>query len=206
MFGGFLLIDTFADCKIIAIEKAGVIVVDLLGVIGNKAVLLLAEYLIEHRHGDQPTVDQLTEHITCSDTLQLVCVAYQQYLRVRPDAGKELSRKPHIHHGRFIHDDKACVQHILFTFPEAAILTKQFQQAVQRAGIVYAGTLRHAAACPAGGGCQQDLLRWLQQLEHLNDRFQDGRLTSTGRAGNDGQITAEHHVNSFRLPQREFNA
>ena len=166
----------------------------------------MAEDLIEHRHGDQPAVDQLTEHITCSDTLQLVCVAYQQYLRVRPDAGKELSRKPHIHHGRFIHDDKSCVQHILFTFPEAAILAKQSQQAVQRAGIVYAGTLRHAAACPPGGGCQQDLLRWLQQLEHLNDRFQDGRLTSTGRAGNDGQVAAEHHVDSFCLPQREFNA
>ena len=109
MLGGFLLIGAFADSKIIAIEKAGVIVVDLLGVIGDKTVLFLAEDLIEHRHGDQSAVDQLTEYITCSDTLQLVCVAYQQYLRVRPDTGKELLRQPHIHHGRFIYDDKARV-------------------------------------------------------------------------------------------------
>ena len=180
MFGGFLLVGAFADSKIIAIEKAGVIVVDLLCVIGDKAVLLLTEYLIEHRHRDQPAVDQLTEHITGSNALQLVCIAHQQNLRVRPNAGEELPRQPHIHHRRFIHDDKACVQHIFFLFPEAAILTKQSQQAVQRAGIVYAGTLRHAAACPAGGGCQQDILRWLQQLEHLNDRFQDGGLAGTG--------------------------
>ena len=52
MLSGFLLPGTLTDGKIVAVEKAGVVVVDLLRVIGDKAVFFLTENLIEYRHRD----------------------------------------------------------------------------------------------------------------------------------------------------------
>ena len=75
------------------------------GVMGNQAVLCLAEYLIQHRDRHKAALNQFLKYISRSYTGQLIRVADQNDLRLLLQCGKELACKPHIHHGKLVHND-----------------------------------------------------------------------------------------------------
>ena len=96
---------TRQELKIIPIVQLGTAVMDEPCVMGDQAVLCLAEDLIQHRDRHKAALDQFLKYIPRAYTGQLVRVAHQDGLRPLLQCGKKLARKPHIHHGKLVHND-----------------------------------------------------------------------------------------------------
>ena len=114
-------------------------------------------------------MNQLVEHVAGAHAGKLVRVTYKNDPRVLTDALEKLLCQPHIHHRKLVHDDevgihKANALTIAYFFPGA-----EAQCAVQRAGLVHACALRHAAAGTACGSHEGELPFLVQILEHLDD-------------------------------------
>ena len=73
--------------------------------IGNQTILRLTENLIQHRYWDDFGLDDFTKHISCSYARKLIWVAYQYDSGIYLHAFKKFLSKPHIHHGKLIHND-----------------------------------------------------------------------------------------------------
>ena len=61
--------------------------------------------MIQHRYRDDLGLDDLTKHISGSYARKLIWVAYQYDSGICLHALKEFLGKPHIHHGKLIHND-----------------------------------------------------------------------------------------------------
>ena len=101
----FALTQIMKLSKIRSIKQFGIALVDKFGVIGNQTVLRLTENLIQHRYRDDLGLDDLTENISGSYAGKLIWVAYQHDSGICLHALKEFLGKPHIHHGKLIHND-----------------------------------------------------------------------------------------------------
>ena len=64
--------------EIFTIVKGCFLLIDEFGVVGNPTVLCLAENLVQHSYRDNAAVDQLYEHISGTDALQLVGITDQK--------------------------------------------------------------------------------------------------------------------------------
>ena len=71
----FLLRLAFDKYEIIAIIQIGTVLIDAFGIIGNQAVLLLTENLIQDCHRNPPAAYQLPEYIPGADAS---CLMHQQ--------------------------------------------------------------------------------------------------------------------------------
>ena len=155
--------------KVIAVVQLGAALIDELRVIGNQAVLRLAENPIQYRDRHHSAVDQFIEHIAGAHAGKLVRVTHKNDPRVLTDTLEKLLCQPHIHHRKLVHNDEVGIHKvnalaIAHFFPGA-----KSQCAVQRAGFVYAGAFRHTAAGAACGSHKGELPFLVQILEHLND-------------------------------------
>ena len=68
-------------------------------------ILRLTENLIQHRYRDDFGFDDFTKHISGSYARKLIWVAYQYDSGIYLHAFKKFLSKPHIHHGKLIHND-----------------------------------------------------------------------------------------------------
>ena len=147
--------------KVIAVVQLGAALVDELRIVGNQAIFRLAENPIQHGNRHHSAVDKLIEHVASAHAGQLVRVAHKNDPRVLTDALEKLLCQPHIHHRKLVHDDEVGIHGsdtfaVTYFFPGA-----KSQCAVQRAGFVYAGAFRHAAAGTARGGHEGELSFWM---------------------------------------------
>ena len=180
---------TGQELEVIPIIQLGTAVMDEPCVMGDQAVLCLAEYLVQHCDRHKAALNQFLEHIPCAYAGQLVRVTDQDGLRPFLQRGKELACKPHIHHGELVHNDQIRVQAVLFSAAAALILlTDKPKAAVKGACPVKSGTLRHPAACPARRRHKDDLPVGMHPAVNLQDDLQNGRLARTRRTGDDGQV------------------
>ena len=155
--------------KVIAVVQLGAALIDELRVIGNQAVLRLAEDPIQHCDRHHFAVDQFIEHVAGAHAGQLVWVAHKNNPRVLADALEKLLCQPHIHHRKLVHNDEVCIHKvnalaIAHFFPGA-----KSQCAVQRTGFVHAGAFRHTAAGATCGSHKGELAFRMQVLEHLDN-------------------------------------
>ena len=175
--------------------------IDVLGVMGNRTVLCLTEDLIQYCDRDKAAVDQLVEHISRPNTLQLVRVAHKEQFRAGLDLLKQLPRQPHIHHGGFIDDDQIGDQGFFLLLP--VIVSVKSQQTVQSLCIHDAGSLRHTPAGLACGSGQLDDFFRVDRPVRFDHRFENRTLAGAGATGDDGQIVAENHLHTLALFLRQ---
>lgn len=121
----FLLRLAFDEYEIIAIIQIGTVLIDAFGIIGNQAVLLLTENLIQDCYRNPPAAYQLPEYIPGANALQLINISYKNDLRAKSDALEKLPCQPHINHRAFVYDDEARVQRLLILIPYITVFPEQ---------------------------------------------------------------------------------
>ena len=71
-------------------------------------------YICSHNLSERKgSVNQLPEHISGTDALQLIHITDQNDPCTRADSLKELSCQPHIDHGAFVHNNEVSVKRFL---------------------------------------------------------------------------------------------
>ena len=108
-------------------------------------------------------------------------------------------RQPHIHHGRFVHNQEINLQRLILFVP-AAKIALQAEQAVQRHRLQHSRTLRHASAGFAGRRGENDTVSGVQNPVDLDDGFQNRRLAGAGAASDDGEVSLHRHLDAATLP------
>ena len=156
---------------------------------GDQAVLCLAEDLIQHRDRHKAALNQLLKYIPRAYTGQLVRIAHQDGLRPLLQCGKELARKPHIHHGKLVHNDQIRIQAVFLFRPAALVLlADKAEPAVHGTRPIKPGAFRHPAACTARRRHQDNLPVRINPAVNLQNNLQHGRLARARRTGDHGQV------------------
>ena len=99
---------TFINGSIRKINKSNLVYVEPHKVIINNIMFLVFNYSNDvyiKNFGNKIKIDDLTENISGSYAGKLIWVAYQHDSGICLHALKEFLGKPHIHHGKLIHND-----------------------------------------------------------------------------------------------------
>ena len=70
----------------------------------------LAEYFRQSDYGNHATLNQIVQHRAGANGRQLIYIADQQHARAVGQRFKQSMHQKHVHHRRFVHDQKLGVE------------------------------------------------------------------------------------------------
>ena len=175
--------------------------VDEMRIVDNHALFILPEDLGKTHHGKFIAVDEITKHISRTDTGQLVDVTDHDEPHT---GGHGIHRRTHqedVHHGHLVDNQSAALERIVLIPLKAFNVRGIFKETMQRHGLLSA-CLAHPLGSAACRRCKEHLL----PVQKTQNAFDNRGFAGSGAARNNRNAILHSGLDRKALLRMECDA